>query len=189
MTRSRRANVIALGNENPAWPDIDKAYANEAWQLLLRSLANEGYHCRAFTFFDDISFLEEFDPREWLVLNWGEEWAGEAWSDAEVAARIERYGFAYTGSPPDVLRFTQSRARVKERLRAAGLPTLPWRTCAHPADARRLRHPPSLLIPPAAAGWPTASPPRTRSPASTAPTTPGRHSRRGASQHRAGPPG
>jgi D-alanine-D-alanine ligase len=135
MTRSRRANVIALGNENPAWPDIDKAYANEAWQLLLRSLANEGYHCRAFTFFDDISFLEEFDPREWLVVNWGEEWAGEAWSDAEVAARIERYGFAYTGSPPDVLRFTQSRTRIKERLRDAGLPTLPWRTCAQPADA------------------------------------------------------
>ena len=132
---ARRPNVIALGNVNPAWPDIDKVYANQAWQLLLRSLDDEGYTCRAFTFFDDISFLAEFDPREWLVVNWGEEWAGEAWSDAEVAARIERYGFAYTGSPPDVLRFTQSRARVKERLRNAGLPTLPSHTYAHPGDA------------------------------------------------------
>jgi D-alanine-D-alanine ligase len=135
MTRNRRPKVIALTNENPDWPDIDKVYANETWQPLLAGLDDQGYTCRAFTFFDDISFLAGFDPREWVVVNGGEEWAGEAWSDAEVAARIERYGFAYTGSPPDVLRFTQSRARIKEHLSAAGLPTLPWRICANPVDA------------------------------------------------------
>ena len=135
MTRNGRPKVIALTNENPDWPDIDKVYANETWQPLLAGLDRQGYIYRAFTFFDDISFLAEFDPSEWVVVNGGEEWAGEAWSDAAVAARIERYGFAYTGSPPDVLRFTQSRARIKERLSAAGLPTLPWRICADPADA------------------------------------------------------
>ena len=63
-----------------------------------RTRADEGYTCRAFKFFDDLTFLDDFDPREWLVWNWGEELAGRPWSDAEVAEQIEQRGFAYTGA-------------------------------------------------------------------------------------------
>jgi D-alanine-D-alanine ligase len=127
--------VVVITNENPEWSDLDKEYADESWRLLLQGLEKEGYSVRAFKFFDDISFLEHFDPREWLVWNWGEEWAGKAWSDADVVDEIERYGFAYTGSCPATLRLTQNRTRIKERLCASGLPTLPWRTLGDPDDA------------------------------------------------------
>lgn len=131
----RRPRIVAMTNENPDWPDLDKQYGDETWNLLLEGLAEEGYTHRAFKFFDTLAFLDEFDPREWLVWNWGEEWAGKPWSDDEVAQEIERRGFAYTGSSPAVLRLTQSRLQVKERLRAAGLPTLAFRLFTDPVDA------------------------------------------------------
>jgi D-alanine-D-alanine ligase len=133
--RARTPRVLVVSNENPAWPDLDKAYADESLHPLLDGLRAEDYTCEAFKFFDDLSFLERFDPREWLVWNWGEEWAGEAWSDAEVAERIGHYGFAYTGASPAALRLTQSRPWIKQRLRDAGLPTLPWRLLADPNEA------------------------------------------------------
>jgi D-alanine-D-alanine ligase len=123
----RRPRIVAITNENPDWPELDKQYADEMWQLLLEGLEQEGYTFRAFKFFDDLTCLDQFEPCEWLVWNWGEEWQGEAWSEARVAEEIERRGFAYTGSPPAVLRLTQNRMAVKEHLQSAGLPTLPAR--------------------------------------------------------------
>lgn len=121
-----RPKVVSITNENPAWSDLDKAYADETWQLLIDGLAEEGYTHRACKFFDDLGCLDDLDPREWLVWNWGEEWAGVAWSDAAVAAELERRGFAYTGADAATLRQTTSRAWIKTRLQDAGLPTLPW---------------------------------------------------------------
>jgi D-alanine-D-alanine ligase len=132
----RRPNIVAVTNENPDWPDLDKQYGDETWEQLLEGLNEEAYTYRAFKFYDDLGFLDQFNPREWLVWNWGEEWAGKAWSDAEVAEEIERRGFAYTGSSPAALRLTQSRMHVKEHLRAAGLPTLPWRVFADPVEVQ-----------------------------------------------------
>ena len=121
------AKVIAITNENPDWPDLDKQYADETWECLLEALAAEGIAYQSFKFFDDLGFLDQFDPCEWVVWNGGEELCGRPWSDAEVADELERRGFAYTGADPAALRATQNRARIKESLRAAGLPTLPWR--------------------------------------------------------------
>ena len=90
--------ILAITNEDPAWPEADKQQGDDAWQALVSGIAEEGYECRAFKFFDDLRFLDDFDPREWLVWNWGEELAGRPWSDAEVADELERRGFAYTGA-------------------------------------------------------------------------------------------
>jgi D-alanine-D-alanine ligase len=127
----RRPKVIALTNENPEWPDLDKSYADEMWQLLIQGLEQQGYTFRAFKYFDDLGFLDDFDPHEWLIWNWGEEWAARPWSDAIVAEEIERRGFAYTVSTPDAMRLTQDRFAVKQVVRAAGLPTLPGRVFSH----------------------------------------------------------
>jgi D-alanine-D-alanine ligase len=128
-------NIVAITNESPEWSAEDKADADETWQLLLDGLKSEGHTFQAFKFFDDLSCLDAFDPRAWLVWNFGEEWKGIPWSDAAVAEELERRGFAYTGSPPHVLRRTQSRMAVKERLLAAGLPTLPAAVLTDPAQA------------------------------------------------------
>ena len=121
----RRPKVVAITNENPDWPEADKREADDAWSVLLTGLEQEGYLCRAFKFFDDLTFLDDFDPREWLVWNGGEELAGRPWSDAEVAEQIEHRGFAYTGASPQLIRLAQDRMLVKRRLQAAALPTLP----------------------------------------------------------------
>lgn len=114
-----------MTNENPDWPDADKQEADEAWQVLLSGLDQEGYTYRGFKFFDDVTFLDDFDPGEWLVWNWGEELAGKPWSDAEVTDEIERRGFGYTGASSKLIRFAQDRMGVKRHLQAAALPTLP----------------------------------------------------------------
>jgi D-alanine-D-alanine ligase len=131
----KRPLIIAISNENPEWPDLDKQYADEMWHMLLQGLDEEGYTYNAFKFYDDLSFLDRFDPRDWLVWNWGEEWAGKAWTDAEVAEEIERRGFAYTGSAPEALRLSQDRMRLKQCLQAGGLPTPPARVFHDPAQA------------------------------------------------------
>jgi D-alanine-D-alanine ligase len=127
MTIERWPKIVSITNENPEWPDLDKGYADETWTLLIDGLAEEGYTHRACKFFGDLNCLDGLDPRDWLVWNWGEEWAGVAWSDALVAEEIERRGFAYTGADAATLRRTTSRAWVKTRLQEAGLPTLSWR--------------------------------------------------------------
>jgi D-alanine-D-alanine ligase len=121
---SKTPRILAITNENPAWAEVDKQQGDDAWKALVSGLAEEGRECRAVKFFDDLGFLDDFDPRQWLVWNWGEELAGRPWSDAEVADELERRGFAYTGASARLIRQTQDRLAVKQRLQAAGLPTL-----------------------------------------------------------------
>jgi D-alanine-D-alanine ligase len=141
----RKPPVVVISNENPDWPEIDKFYADEQWQLLLEGLEGQGYTLRPIKYFEDLRCLDGFDPREWLVWNWGEEWAGLPWSEAQVAEELERRGFTYTGSSPEVLRLTQDRMRVKQVLRAAGLPTLPARVFTDPAQAVEWKDFPAIV--------------------------------------------
>jgi D-alanine-D-alanine ligase len=113
--------------------------------VLVDGLREQGYTHTALRFFDNLSGLDEFDPGEWLVWNWGEELAGRPWTEAEVVEELERRGLAYTGSPPAVLRRAQNRLGVKELLRAAGLPTLPARVFADPALADEWRYFPAMV--------------------------------------------
>ena len=145
MSRASLPKVVAITNENPEWPDLDKQYADETWEPLLAALAAEGIEHRSFKFFDDLGFLDQFDPRQWIVWNGGEELAGRPWSDAEVADELERRGFAYTGADPDALRATQNRARIKETLRAAGLPTLPWQVFDEAGSVAGWSHFPAIV--------------------------------------------
>jgi hypothetical protein len=135
MPASAKPNVVIVSNANPDWPDFDKQYADDMLRMLNEGLSAEGHTLRSFKFFDDLSCLDDFDPREWVVWNWGEEWAGLPWSDAQVAEEIERRGFAYTGAAPTAMRLAQNRMAMKECLRAAGLPTLPARVFKTVTDA------------------------------------------------------
>jgi D-alanine-D-alanine ligase len=108
--------------------------------VLTDGLREQGYAYEAYRFYDDLSGLDDYDPREWLVWNWGEELAGRSWTEAEIAEEIERRGLAYTGSPPAAIRRSQNRLGVKQLLKAAGLPTLPARVFADPALAGEWQH-------------------------------------------------
>jgi D-alanine-D-alanine ligase len=143
--RRMKPKIVTLSNENPDWPEVDKSFADLMLSMLTDGLRAEGYPFQSIKFFDDLSALDQFDPREWLVWNWGEELAGRPWTEAEVAAELERRGFAYTGSPPDVIAFAQNRLRVKEHLRQAGLPTLPARVFADPGQAGEWTQYPAMV--------------------------------------------
>src|SRR5712692_3819697 len=133
--RRTKPNVLVVLNENPEWPAVDLAWARAMNATLFSGLREQGYTFEALEYFDDLSGLDRYDPAEWLVWNWGEELAGEPWSEACVAGEIERRGFVYTGSPPSVFETVQNRPHVKQMLEAAGLPTLPSRVFADPAEA------------------------------------------------------
>jgi len=143
--RRARPKVLVLYNEDPAWPQRDIDMSQAMLSVMVDGLQEQGYSCAAHKFFDDLSGLDAYDPREWLVWNWGEELASRPWSEADVAEALEQRGLAYTGSPPAVFRRCQNRLGVKDLLRAAGLPTLPARVFSDPAQAAEWSHYPAMV--------------------------------------------
>ncbi|MCC6192624.1 MAG: hypothetical protein IT318_26680 [Anaerolineales bacterium] len=143
--RRLKPHVIVLYNENPAWPQADKDWAQETVTMMVEGLREQGYVFEAVQFYDDLSALDAFDPGEWLVWNWGEELAGQPWSEARVADDLERRGFTFTGATAAVFRATQNRMRVKQRLQAAGLPTLPAQVLTHPDQASAWKLYPAIV--------------------------------------------
>jgi D-alanine-D-alanine ligase len=135
--RLHKPNVIVLHNENPDWPQSDKDWAMKFVEMLTGGLQDEGYVVKPVKFFDDLSALDLYDPRQWLIWNWGEEMAGESWTEPLVAAELDRRGFAYTGASTEVLKFSNNRLDVKQRLRDSGLPTLPAQVFTTPEQAAR----------------------------------------------------
>jgi hypothetical protein len=143
--RRTKPKILVLNNENPAWPKVDRLWAKAMLDILLAGLRQQDYTFESYCFFDDLSGLDRYDPGRWLVWNWGEELAGRPWSEAAVAAELERRGLAYTGSASKVLRLVQNRAAVKRRLMAAGLPTLPARVFTRPAQAGEWKLYPAIV--------------------------------------------
>jgi D-alanine-D-alanine ligase len=127
--------VLILYNENPAWPAEDRAWTQRMVRQLSGALRLNGLHHQPLCFFDSLSRLDAYDPREWLIWNWGEELNGQPWTDAVVAAELEARGFAFTGASARVLALSVDRMNIKQRLRAAGLPTLPAQRFTNPAEA------------------------------------------------------
>jgi D-alanine-D-alanine ligase len=144
MTRSL-PNILVLANDNPTWTTTDRAISDEMVNRMLTGLREEGHTVQLVTYFDNLDVLQAFNPREWLIWNWGEEMAGQPWTEALVAAEIEKRGFAYTGSPPQVLERTKSRHYIKTCLREAGIPTLPSQVFTHPAQAETWTHFPAIV--------------------------------------------
>lgn len=143
--RQTKPKILILNNENPAWPEVDLTFARAMLERLQTALAEQGYISEAYVFFDDLSGLARYAPEDWLIWNWGEELAGQPWTEGVVAAELERLGFAYTGATPDNFRLVQNRAELKRRLQAAGLPTLPARVFTDPTQAAEWKLYPAIV--------------------------------------------
>ncbi len=116
---------ILLHNVDPAWTRAEQHAARRDVARLAAALEERGYPVRPVEVgrANLRALLRNFDPRRHLVLNWCEELPGRAHSEGQAARLLDALGFAYTGSPPEVLDFSEDKAGVKERLRAAGIPT------------------------------------------------------------------
>jgi D-alanine-D-alanine ligase len=71
--------------------------------------------------------LSSYAPAEHVILNWCEGVPGIPWSDALVAETLETLNFAYTGASPSVLRLSQDKFQVKQRLDRNKVPTPRWK--------------------------------------------------------------
>ena len=132
---SRKPKVLVVYDHASDWSAADTEVLHEYLGMMRQGLTEEGYTFELLEFYDDLSALDRYDPREWVIFNWGEEWAGQPWTEAKIAEEYEKRGFAYTGAAPATLRFAQNRPQVKDRLLAAGLPTLPYRVLSDAAQA------------------------------------------------------
>jgi D-alanine-D-alanine ligase len=95
-------------------------------QLIERMLAGFqrfGFIVRPVAVRHDLSVLDLYDPRQWLVFNWCEGFEGRPWSDALIAKGLEVRRFTFTGADSKTLAIAQDKWQVKKILQAAGVPT------------------------------------------------------------------
>jgi D-alanine-D-alanine ligase len=116
--------VLLLYNIDPAWEQSEQDGALTATQELIDALRLVGHPVTPVQVNDsDLrKLLAPYDPERFVVLNWCEAVPGIARSEDLVAEILEEMGFAYSGSPPSVLRLSGDKEKVKDVLLQAGVP-------------------------------------------------------------------
>jgi D-alanine-D-alanine ligase len=116
--------VLLLYNIDPAWEPGEQDEAVTATQELIEALRQVGHPVTPVQVNDlDLRrFLSPYNPGQFIVLNWCEALPGIAHSDVLAAEILEEMGFAYSGSPPPVLRLSGDKERVKDILLRAAVP-------------------------------------------------------------------
>jgi D-alanine-D-alanine ligase len=115
--------IILLYNIDASWPNSDQQYVRQLVERMHAGIESFGFTVQALAVRRDLSVLDRFDPRQWLVFNWCEGFEGMPWSDALVAKSLESRGFTFTGAGAKTLTLAQDKWRVKKILLAAGVPT------------------------------------------------------------------
>lgn len=80
------------------------------------------------------SALQPYPATEWVVFNLGEGLGGRLFEEVRIAWALEAMGYRFTGSSAEALALSTHKARAKETLRRAGVPTPEWRLFRHPAE-------------------------------------------------------
>ena len=78
--------------------------------------------------------LAPYPPAEWVVFNLGEGLEGRLFEEARIAWALEAMGYRFTGSKGDAVARSIHKARAKEHLAQAGIPTPPWRVIRDPKE-------------------------------------------------------
>jgi D-alanine-D-alanine ligase len=124
--------VLLLYNIDPAWERAEQDEAITATQELIDALRQVGHPVTPVQVNDlDLRrFLSPYNPDQFVILNWCEAVPGIAHSDALVTDVLEEMGFAYSGSPPEVLRLSGDKEKVKDVLLRVGVPAPQGCVCA-----------------------------------------------------------
>jgi D-alanine-D-alanine ligase len=129
-TNGRAFSVLVLTDDDSHWTPDEIYVSRRMTDLMVNGLGEQGYRVEVLAVLDDLAPLAAYDPGEWLIFNWVEDFGGRAWPEPLVTAQLEQRGFTFTGASAETLRRTQHRHWVKGRLRAAGLPVLPSQVLA-----------------------------------------------------------
>ncbi len=130
MVENRRRDlpVLLIHNMSPAWTPDEVRDAEQDVAALGDALKVIGHPVELLAVEDGqlAARLAPRDPRDFIVFNWCEELPGVPHSEPEVAAVLERLGFAFTGASSRVLSLSHDKPQIKRILEASGLPTPPW---------------------------------------------------------------
>ncbi|MBN1886939.1 MAG: hypothetical protein JW850_03080 [Thermoflexales bacterium] len=132
-------SVLLLYNLDPAWlvHEIEEAFRD--LQCLVSALEGQGHPVALVPIYDAdlVTPLHDYDPQDYIVLNWCEEVPGLPRSSPLPAKALEALNFTYTGSPPGVLALSEDKRQVKEILAHYDVPTPRWRVY-EPGEATAL---------------------------------------------------
>lgn len=130
MAENRRHDlpVLLIHNMSPEWTSEEVRDAEQDVAALGDGLKALGHPVELLAVEDGrlAALLEPHDPRDLIVFNWCEELPGVPHSEPEVAAVLERLGFAFTGASSRVLSLSHDKPQIKRILDASGLATPPW---------------------------------------------------------------
>lgn len=125
---NRQLPVLMVYDQDGSWEPHEVAEAAAETHRLVAALRRHGHSVVPVPLPDAnvAAQLEPYDPAEYIVFNWSEGFPGVDRSDHAVAEALESLQFTYTGAPGEVLALSRDKCRVKELLRAQGLPTPDW---------------------------------------------------------------
>jgi D-alanine-D-alanine ligase len=133
--------VLLIHNLDDTWDPVDLEKALDEVEALEKALRGQGHPVTNIPVYDSdlAGRLKSFDPDEYIVFNGCEELPGVSFSEATVAQILDRMGFTYTGSTPEVLATGWDKARVKKRLGSSRVPIPTWKifSSSHPDGWRR----------------------------------------------------
>lgn len=99
------------------------------------ALREAGYTVEVVAFSTDIeATLAPYPPKEWVVFNLGEGLEGRLFEEARIAWALEAMGYRFTGSSGEAIALSTNKAKAKEALARAGVPTPPWKLLRDPAE-------------------------------------------------------
>lgn len=113
------------------------------------ALREAGYTVEVVAFSTDIeATLAPYPPKEWIVFNLGEGLEGRLFEEARIAWALEAMGYRFTGSPGEAIALSTNKAKAKEALARAGVPTPPWKLLRDPAEVDGWRPDGPLIVKP-----------------------------------------
>lgn len=131
---SEELPVLYLYNIDPEWDTQDTEAALSTNEKMSAALEEAGHPVVSVGLADQnlTALLSRYPSEEFIIFNQCESIPGVPYSEHAVTRIIESLGFAYTGSPSDVLLLTGDKAETKKILEACGLPTPEWRVYDEP---------------------------------------------------------
>lgn len=148
LTFDLRAEYLAMGYGAEETAEFDREETVAALEAAVRAAGHEPVrvgHLRALL--GRLVAGERWD----VVLNVCEGLRGYG-REAQVPAVLDAYGIAYTFADPLTACLTLHKARAKQVLQAAGVPTTPWRLVAELSEVDAVDLPFPVFVKPVAEG-------------------------------------
>ncbi len=124
MMNAKKPSVIVLYNYYTTWSPEERGMADRQTQELVGELTALGHTVRTVEFWKDVRrALRDFDPNKWIIFNWVEGIEDEVGGDARICEDLQSLGFTFTGNPPDTLRLSVQKGKVKKVLDRWHIPT------------------------------------------------------------------